>query len=152
MCPVCRQSCLRSTCRNAQETAEPRLAASSRPHGTVEKLWPSRGGDGSGGGFQPWGHSQGKDLQRLGSYSSFRARNKGLIAPHRNGQVPQGRGAAQHSREISSTGEGVDASSSASCPNSSIQCKRPRHPLPRVTRERREPVCPPQTKAHKSTP
>lgn len=74
---MCGQSCLLSTGPNAQETAEPRLVAGSRPHDMVEEqhcqLWPSTGGDGSGGGFQPRGHSQRKDLQRLLSYSGFRA-------------------------------------------------------------------------------
>lgn len=55
-------------------------------------------------------------------------------------------------RDISSTREGVDASSSTPCPNSSIQRKRPRHPLPGVTPERSEPNCPPQTKPHKKHP
>lgn len=48
--------------------------------------------------------------------------------------------------------QGVDASSSTSCPNSSIQCKKTQHPLPGITQEIHKPICPPQPKPHKMTP
>lgn len=52
-CLHCTHSCLHCTHNRAQEPAEPWQRC---------QLWPPTGGAGSGGGFQPQGHSQRKDL------------------------------------------------------------------------------------------